>query len=106
MVAENIPTLVDRSVARRDQQRRSLVAVVVAAMEAHADYLVDLGRLLRDQAIEARDSAAGATATDFDRGQLFAFYRVLSLMQQQADAFDLPVTDFSLDGLDRDLLLP
>jgi len=33
---------------------------------------------------------------------------VLSLMQQQADAFDLPLTDLSLDGLDpdRDLLRP
>jgi hypothetical protein len=35
-----------------------------------------------------------------------AYYEVLSLMQQQAVAFDLPLQDLALDGLDpdRDLL--
>ena len=31
-----------------------------------------------------------------------AYYEVLSLMQQQAEAFDLPLNDLGLSGLDPD----
>jgi hypothetical protein len=80
----------------------------LATMGTHASYLLDLGRLLREEADKARETASGASATEFERGQLFAFYRVLSLMQEQAVAFDLALADLSLDGLDpdRDLLRP
>jgi hypothetical protein len=72
----------------------------------HADYLRDLGD-------ELRRRAEGAAETRADRsdallqGQAGAFYSVLSLMQQQAEAFGLPMRDLRLDGVDaeRDLLL-
>jgi hypothetical protein len=74
----------------------------------HAHYLRDLGRLLRDDAAKAREASKSAPAEnlDFERGQLTAYVSVLSLMQQQAVAFDLPLSDLSLEGLDpeRDLL--
>ena len=48
--------------------------------------------------VAARNEAEGGD--DFQRGQQFAYYRVLSLMQQQAEAFGLDLQDLSLDGLD------
>jgi hypothetical protein len=72
--------------------------------DTHANYLRDLGQLLREQALEA--NRARAAGDEFERGRVFAFHEVLSLMQQQATAFDLPLADLSLDGFDadRDLL--
>ena len=76
--------------------------------ETHANYLRDLGQLVREAGQEARLSAQAAAGgdRDFERGRLMAYYEVLSLMQQQAVAFDLPLEDLALDGLDpnRDLI--
>jgi hypothetical protein len=51
-----------------------------------------------------RRETASATAEDkvFQRGRVTAYYEVLSLMQQQAAAFDLPANDLSLGGFDPD----
>ena len=50
--------------------------------------------------------AGVASATDSDRqfqqGRRMAYYEVLSLMQQQAVAFDLPLHNLSLEGFDAD----
>jgi hypothetical protein len=72
--------------------------------DTHALYLKDLGQILREQALEARKHADDGT--EYDQGQRFAYYSVLSLMQQQAEAFGLPFDELSLDGLDpeRDIL--
>lgn len=72
-------------------------------------YLGDLGYLLRDEGIKARqrrDAVRGQDAEAFETGYLMGFHRVISLMQQQAEAFNIPLTDLRLDGLDpyRDLL--
>ena len=76
--------------------------------ELHANYLRDLGHLLREQGEQAKEAAASASDDDrpFQQGRLTAFYEVLSLMEQQAIAFDLPPRDLALDGFDaeRDLL--
>jgi hypothetical protein len=70
----------------------------------YANYLRDLGQLIREQGIEAKGAAAAGDA--FERGRLSGFHEVLSLMEQQATAFDLPLADLGLDGFDadRDLL--
>jgi hypothetical protein len=77
--------------------------------DTHANYLEDLGTLLRDQADEALREArsAGDHERPWFEGQLFAYMSILSLMQQQADAFGIPHADLHLDGLDpeNDLLL-
>jgi hypothetical protein len=72
-------------------------------------YLEDLGFLLREQAMEAkkrRDTAQDKEDRLFHSGGLLAYYAVISLMQQQADVFDIPLEELRLDGLDpdRDLL--
>lgn len=73
----------------------------------HARYLFDLGRLLRAVAQEAHDRVErrpgrGATSPQ----GMMSWASVLSIMQQQAVAFDLPLSDLGLDGLEpeRDLL--
>jgi hypothetical protein len=90
--------------ASRDEQVRGLVGMV-ATMSAYRHYLRDLGYELRQRAVEARETMVDVP-TEFDRGRHQAYYEVLSLMQQQAAAFDLPLADLALDGFDadRDLL--
>ena len=71
--------------------------------------MLDFGQLVREAAElatrEARSAARGED--DFAKGRSFAYYEVISLMQQQAVAFDLPLEDLKLEGLDpeRDLLV-
>lgn len=57
-------------------------------------YLYDLGTLLKERAREAKQSVSSTDA--FSQGRSMAFYEVISLMQQQADAFQL---DYELLGL-------
>ena len=66
------------------------------------DYLHDLGILLREMANEAKAKAVEGGHNDFDVGYMAAFHRVVSLMQQQAEAFNLPLEALSLEGLDPD----
>ena len=78
-------------------------------MSTEANYLRDLGCLLRDAAREAKrdaDSARGTKNKEWKSGYSFAYMEVISLMQQQADAFGLPLENLALDGIDpeRDLL--
>ena len=68
---------------------------------AHALYLRDLGHLIREMAVESKQAAA-ASQSDFATGYMAGFHRVVSLMQQQAEAFEIPLTDISLDGFDPD----
>jgi hypothetical protein len=72
--------------------------------DTHANYLRDLGQLVRERGEQAKKEAASAAPEDkiFQRGRLMAYYEVLSLMQQQAEAFDLPLNDLGLSGLDPD----
>jgi len=65
-------------------------------------YLLDLGRLLRDQALDAKQEAKVVSDPDkeFQRGRLFAYHEVVSLMQQQATAFQLPLKAIGLEGID------
>jgi hypothetical protein len=78
----------------------------MATMSVHANYLTDLGDELRRQAEAAKDEARAAPNDAFLQGQAHALYSVMSLMQQQAGSFALPLRDLALDGFDaeRDLL--
>jgi hypothetical protein len=77
--------------------------------DTHANYLLDLGYYIREAAEEAKRQATSAPEgadREFQQGRRMAYYEVVSLMQQQALGFDLPLTDLSLEGIDadRDLL--
>lgn len=71
-------------------------------------YLLDLGSLLREEALKAkrdRDNASGESKS-FEQGRLMGFYEVISLMQQQARAFNIPMGEIGLEDVEpeRDLL--
>jgi hypothetical protein len=72
--------------------------------DTHALYLRDLGQLVREAGEAAKRDAASSVDSDrqFQQGRLMTYYEVLSFMQQQALAFDLPFRDIALDGLDPD----
>jgi hypothetical protein len=75
---------------------------------AAENYLRDLGRLLRENAAEAKTRLRSSSAAerDFESGRLLGYVEAVSLMQQQAAAFGIELHELSLDGLDpeRDLL--
>jgi len=62
-------------------------------------YLRDLGMLIREYALEAKSKEK----TDFDGGYIMCFHRVLTLMQQQAEGFGIPLSEIGLDGFDPDV---
>ena len=74
-----------------------------------SNYLHDLGELLAEMATRAKDEyQAGRSSEEasYLLGRLTAMHEVISLMQQQAMAFGLPLQELSLEGIDpdRDLL--
>ena len=67
----------------------------------HRNYLLDLGTLLREQAIVAHQRAA-QSSDGFDLGVAYGYYKVLSLLENQAAAFGLSMEDVGLKGFDVD----
>ena len=81
----------------------------MADVDRAALYLRDLGDLVKDLARTAkveRDQSAAGEERAYSQGRLMALHEVVSLMQQQADAFGLSYRDLRLDDVDaeRDLL--
>lgn len=76
--------------------------------ERAQNYLHDLVRLVRDQALGARGDRDQAAALDIDfaNGRLMAYHEVVSLMQEQAEAFGIGLHELGLDTIspERDLL--
>lgn len=76
--------------------------------ESAPGYLLDLCRLLKAAARKAKDKKDRCPQADrdFALGRLMAYHEVMSLIQQQALAFDLDLADLGLDDVDpeRDLL--
>ena len=72
-------------------------------------YLHDLGNYIREYIIWAKAEKERTRRTDgadYCAGQLMACNRIVSLMQQTAEGFQIPLEDICLDGIepDRDLL--
>jgi hypothetical protein len=70
-------------------------------------YVRDLGVLVAEMARRAKTDRDEAGPEDgYASGRLIALHEVVSLMQQQAEAFGLAVGDVGLAGIDpeRDLL--
>ncbi len=64
------------------------------------NYLVDLGNEILAKARESQRKSDG-----FEQGRRTAFYEVLSLMKQQAEAFGLDDKAIGLEGVDLEQLL-
>jgi hypothetical protein len=69
-------------------------------------YLLDLGTLLKEHAVTTRRESKADPSDSFALGRLMAYHEVISLMQQQARAFGLPLENLNLNDIDpeRDLL--
>ena len=67
-------------------------------------FLRDLGTLLKEKALSARQDAAQGRAEDRDYklGFLMAYHEVISLLKQQAEAFGIDVRALCLDDIDPD----
>jgi hypothetical protein len=73
------------------------------------NYLYDLGGLIKEYALAAvaeREKQSDGAAQEFYDGYVQGFHRVVSLMQQQAQAFGIDLKDLQLEGVepDRDLV--
>ena len=67
--------------------------------EKYQNYLLDLGTLAKEYAREAiKDSSGGEgnDSSDFKKGYVMGFHRLITLMQQQAETFDIPLEDIGL----------
>lgn len=64
-------------------------------------YLYDLGCLINEMAIDSKLEAT-KIKSDFSYGYMAGFHRVVSLMKQQAEAFNISQADIALDGFDPD----
>lgn len=69
-------------------------------------YLRDLGEIIRERALEAKKEKAaekpGSDGELLQSGRLHAFNEVISIMQQQAAGFEIPLRELRLDGIDPD----
>lgn len=76
--------------------------------KTYQNFLYDLGLLIKEYALEASVQANKAKEDDraFNRGIVFGFMRVISLMQDQARAFGIQLEELRLDDFDpeRELL--
>ena len=66
--------------------------------ESHKHFLRDYGHLLKEQALDAKATAEAANSDeqDFRAGCCMGFYSALSLLHQQATAFQIPLEELSL----------
>jgi len=73
-------------------------------MSTEQNYIYDLGQELVSLAKRIESESQGSEEP-FQRGRLFAIYEVLSLMNQQAEAFGLTGNQIGLEGFDIEKLL-
>lgn len=66
-------------------------------MDEHAYYLIDLFQMIREEAAGADETVrAGSEPMEYFKGRRDAFIEVLSLMQSQANAFQLDLERLGL----------
>ena len=70
----------------------------------YKSYLISLGEVIREYAKEAKrnkDLAIGTEREQLATGYLSGFHRIVTLMQQQAEIYDISLKEISLDKLDE-----
>ncbi len=73
--------------------------------ETYEYYLLDLGDYLKEYALDAKracDKHRGTEDYGFYSGIRLAYYGVITLMQQQARGFGIPLEDLKLHDIDPD----
>lgn len=74
--------------------------------EKHKNYLLDFGLILKERALEARRQRdalpEGGLDRAFQSGRVLAFNEAISIMQQQAEGFEIPLSDLQLEDIDPD----
>ncbi len=73
--------------------------------DSHQYYLQDSVALIIEKSLNAKHDAE-MSKSDYDTGRLMTYYEVLSMLQQQAKAFGISLTELGLDKIepDKDLL--
>lgn len=75
--------------------------------EFYQSYCVSLGEPLKEYVIEAKrrkDNSIGSKEESFLTGYLCGIHRIITLMQQQAEAYDLPLNELGVDFMENDLM--
>jgi len=75
----------------------------------YKNYIRDVGQLVAEAARVAkseRDELNDSTRRDYAIGRLMGYHEIISLMQQQAEAFGIRLSEIGLEGIDpeQDLL--
>ena len=70
--------------------------------DTYANYLRDLGNLLKERLDETKIDSEIAGGRQFEMGRYRAYREVLSLMLSQAEVFEIPPAALSLEGIDRE----
>ncbi len=76
--------------------------------EHYKSYCICLGEALRECVIEAQEKRKRSQETDekeFDAGYLCAFHRIITLMQQQAEVFDIPFDELGINFEENELII-
>jgi hypothetical protein len=70
--------------------------------DKNRNYLLDLGIITKEYARDAIDEYVASRVTDsevYKMGYMMGFHRFVTLMQQQAESFDIPLSDIALDDI-------
>ncbi len=65
-------------------------------------YLLDLGTLLRGQALAAKKESDENPGDEYDLGRLQGYNEVVARMIDQAKAFGMELSELNLEGIDPD----
>ena len=71
----------------------------------YANYLRDLGMIVKEYSYEAKNKyldAKGTDGEDHATGYLMGFHRIVTLMQQQAAAFGISLAELNLDDIQEE----
>jgi len=72
--------------------------------DKYKNYLKDLGVLTSEyarEAIEEEKTAKGTSNEDYKTGYSMGFHRFITLMQQQAESFQIPLDEIGLADFDE-----
>ena len=76
--------------------------------ETYKNYLLDLGDLAKEYALDAKKeyiSSKGTEKEEYQSGYLMAMYTIVSLMQTQAKAFNISLEELKLSDIKAEDLL-